>query len=125
MKRKTEEILLQDNLAIGICGSKSMKSDRPSNFSRIQTQLSDAEIGKRFPMFFEARERRLRAELAPGDMLYIPAGWFHEVFSKSASESSPEGHMALNYWFHPPDSELFETPYSSSFWSEDWKCRFP
>lgn len=116
MKRKAEEISYT---------GKSLKSDWPSNFSLIQTQLPDSEIQEKFPMFLKAKERKLRADLAPGDMLYIPAGWFHEVFSESDSESSNEGHMALNYWFHPPDSGLFETPYSSSFWTEDWKCRFP
>ena len=33
--------------------------------------------------------------LEAGEMLYMPAGWFHEV-------SSVGQHCALNYWFHPP-----------------------
>lgn len=42
----------------------------------------------------------LIVDLKPGQMLYLPASWFHEVTS-SATGSEP--HMALNYWMHPPD----------------------
>jgi len=48
--------------------------------------------------------------LEAGQMLYMPAGWFHEV-------SSSGSHCAINYWFHPP-------PYSAtakSFWEREWE----
>lgn len=54
-------------------------------------------------------------------MLYIPTGWFHEVKSSGLPEEG--GHMALNYWFHPPDGTTFEKPYVSDFWENDWKQR--
>ena len=60
-------------------------------------------------------------ELKAGDLLYLPAGWFHEVLSETTEENT--GHMAFNYWFHPPDGETFESPYASSFWFADWKER--
>ena len=44
----------------------------------------------------------LVAEVEAGQMLYIPAGWFHEVTSYAASASPT--HLALNYWYHPPDN---------------------
>ncbi|GAC74270.1 predicted phospholipase [Moesziomyces antarcticus T-34] len=58
--------------------------------------------------------------LKPGQMLYLPASWYHEVTSSSsppahervaATNSTAEQskvHMALNYWFHPPDALKFE-----------------
>lgn len=58
--------------------------------------------------------------LKPGQMLYLPASWYHEVTSSSsppvheraaATGSTAEEskvHMALNYWFHPPDALKFE-----------------
>lgn len=55
-----------------------------------------------------------------GEMLYIPAGWFHEVRS---SGGGAEGHMAFNYWFHPPDGSSFEEPYSTDFWKQDLESR--
>ena len=57
-------------------------------------------------------------ELNAGDMLYLPAGWFHEVLSETTRGN--DGHMAFNYWFHPPDGETFDAPYASTFWSKDW-----
>lgn len=45
---------------------------------------------------------------------------FHEVRS---SGSGPDGHLALNYWCHPPDTARFEAPYSSQFWERDWSSR--
>ncbi|SPO28742.1 uncharacterized protein UTRI_04620 [Ustilago trichophora] len=58
--------------------------------------------------------------LKPGQMLYLPASWYHEVTSSSSpplhqqvdskgqKQPSSEVHMALNYWFHPPDALEFE-----------------
>ncbi|ORY76326.1 cupin-like domain-domain-containing protein [Protomyces lactucae-debilis] len=40
--------------------------------------------------------------LERGEMLYLPASWFHEVISHSGKE---DFHMALNYWFYPPDDD--------------------
>lgn len=67
-------------------------------------------------------------------VVYLPAGWFHEVVSFSASprasSSSPRAasgtedfssfHMALNYWMHPPVfGSSFEFPYVDDY----WRCR--
>ena len=54
-------------------------------------------------------------------MLYLPCGWFHEVTSFTAADSST--HLALNYWLHPPDSLQpggFAKPYSLDFWPSLW-----
>ena len=73
-------------------------------------------------------------ELHAGDMLYLPASWFHEVTSYSddnppkPSESGDEnlkcsedkGHLALNYWMYPPDGDSFSAPYRDNFWSRRW-----
>jgi Cupin-like domain len=78
-----------------------------------------------------------------GDVLYLPAGWFHEVFSMGSdmatgkdvdrTESSAQAttsnngiHMAINYWVHPPDvgsGTTFTKPYLSTFWQRDWDAR--
>ena len=50
----------------------------------------------------QAKCRSLECELKAGEMLYMPCGWFHEV--RSYSNSKEGGHLALNYWFHPPDN---------------------
>lgn len=79
--------------------------------------------------------------LNEGEMLWLPAGWFHEVISTSSSGNDSHatddehsdgtgkvsgpmaGHLAMNYWFHPPDSADFEKPYSDDFWQSDWAKR--
>lgn len=42
--------------------------------------------------------------LKPGQMLYLPASWYHEVTSYCDPDEKDGNnvHMALNYWFHPP-----------------------
>lgn len=65
-------------------------------------------------------------ELNAGQMLFLPAGWFHEVrscgrTSVPSSDCTKGGsiydvHLALNYWFHPCDNDQFEKPYQLDFW---------
>jgi ribosomal protein L16 Arg81 hydroxylase len=100
-------------------------SCEPLNFSRVDTTLSEEELRTLFPKYCQARSRRIEVTLKAGEMLYIPAGWFHEVRSVGAAAVHDEegGHMALNYWFHPPDSEAFSSPYSKPFWQRDWDNR--
>jgi hypothetical protein len=96
-------------------------SSTPSNFSQVDTTLSDAELKKKFPLFLEARNRSVTVTLKAGQMLYLPAGWFHEV--RSRGEGSSGGHLAFNYWFHPPDNTDSERPYTSDFWAKDFEER--
>lgn len=51
----------------------------------------------------------LVADLKPGEMLYLPTSWWHEVTSEAAPNDPKDDngnsiHMALNWWFHPPDN---------------------
>lgn len=102
---------------------KKMKCD-PMNFSRVDTSLSDDMLASQFPLYLEARSRRIEVTVEAGEMLFIPAGWFHEVQSSNSDLSN--GHMAFNYWFHPAagatngSAASFNHPYSSDFWSKEW-----
>jgi hypothetical protein len=97
--------------------------DNPPNFSRVDTSASPETIQSSFPLYAEALGRAgLTVKLSAGEMLYLPAGWFHEVVSTGPP---PLGHMAINYWFHPPDRVYFEKPYSTDFWENEWKTRQP
>ena len=49
----------------------------PDNFSRVDPSLPHTVLQKDFPHFLEAT--CLECEVKEGDMLYLPAGWFHEV----------------------------------------------
>ena len=69
--------------------------------------------------------RAATVEVGPGDLLYLPCGWLHEVSSSSPSSSSAPSicsplHLALNFWFHPPDRARGNpaNPYSRPYWRE-------
>lgn len=60
------------------------------NFSRIRDL--DAPLDKTFPLFAHAEQHL--AILEPGDMLYLPPGWWHEVRTLDLG-------ISLNFWFNP------------------------
>ena len=92
---------------------------RPVNFSQVDPAKPDRT---KFCQFGDAKAAF--CELKAGEMLWLPAGWFHEVTSWSG-KTVPDcaGHMALNYWCHPADGESFTQPYKSQFWPNDWDRR--
>ncbi len=50
----------------------------------------------RFPLVAEALQHAVVAELAPGDALYIPPLWFHQV-----EALAPHLNILMNYWWRP------------------------
>ncbi|KAI3427056.1 hypothetical protein D9Q98_006996 [Chlorella vulgaris] len=98
----------------------------PESFSRVDLSLPDSELRRRFPRF-PGKDAALVCEVAAGQMLYLPAGWFHEV--TSFSEPGCPTHMALNWWFHPPDNlggggaAAAAKPYRSGYWPAVWEGR--
>jgi Cupin-like domain len=93
---------------------------RPDNFSKINPcQRDQTALHNEFPSYAQCPQ--VMVHLKAGQMLYLPAGWFHEVTSKSSSSSlGGQCHMALNYWYHPPDAlHDFDNPYQDSdFWKK-------
>ena len=49
-----------------------------------------------FPLLDEALEQAVMAELEPGDALYIPPLWFHQV-----EALAPHLNILMNYWWRP------------------------
>ena len=81
----------------------------PDHFSPVN--LDDPSLFDDYPMMRECQP--LIVELKNGDMLYLPASWFHCVWSYADED---EFHIAVNYWYHPPDQlDAFETPYQSDY----------
>jgi len=62
-------------------------------YSYITTEFPDR---KQFPKFYEAK--RIEIILEPGDMLYLPAGWYHWVFSEDPDPDTGLN-VAINYWY--------------------------
>jgi hypothetical protein len=84
--------------------------------------LDETKLKKRFPLL--AQSRMLELELHAGQMLYLPAGWFHEV-SSDGGGAGDGLHCALNYWYHPPK---LGTPYERPHGRDGqpfWESRMP
>lgn len=58
----------------------------------------------------------VKLELHSGEMLYLPCGFFHQVHS--SSHGNDDYHMAINWWYHPPDTNAYDRPYSTICWYE-------
>ena len=108
---------------------------RPCNFSTIDPYPSNGQVPNLDPP--------LQVQLEAGQCLYLPASWFHCVFSSSAVLSSNGStprtttttirkkdrnndsiHLAVNYWYHPPDNlKNYQEPYRDvAFW-KDYKSK--
>ena len=53
---------------------------------------------QRFPRFREAMESAQVAEMEPGDILYVPSMWWHQV------EGLDEVNMLINYWWRSTEA---------------------
>lgn len=69
---------------------------------------ADARDREKYPRFEKAREQALIATLAPGDALYLPKLWWHQV------ESLSPFNCMVNYWWDafrlgsdPPAASMF------------------
>lgn len=75
-----------------------------------------------FPGFLDTP--RLTVWLKPGEMLYLPTGWFHEVSSfgcDTVAENKDNVHIALNYWFIPPSGDSLSSVYQDTYWHDDFE----
>ena len=68
----------------------------------------DAPDLKTYPRFAEALETALRAELGPGDALYIPAMWWHDV------RSLEDFGCLINFWWRDAEPPLL-TPLNALY----------
>ena len=99
------------------------ENGEPSSFSRIPTSLlhkhlslPTTAVSTNFDSSTEFDLSKASTpfvvDINPGEMLYLPASWWHEVTSSSPENSRNNVHMAFNYWFHPPDGlKKFDEPY--------------
>ena len=97
---------LSDNLAVVAVGKRSFTLFPPEATGDLYVGPLDRTLAgqpvsmvdplkpdlDRYPRFEQAREQALRAELAPGDAIYIPTLWWHHV---AASEPV---NVLVNYW---------------------------
>jgi hypothetical protein len=80
-----------------------MHSTVPYSISRVNAFHPDYDL---FPRFRDAMG--LEGLLLPGDALFIPSGWWHQV----ASTADPIN-IAVNFWWDIP---LSRQPYPMRYW---------
>lgn len=129
---------------------KSVKRRRLNN--PTMSSQSTVEEESKHPLNFCRLSSSLRREIPPcitasleaGDVLYLPASWFHEVCLEMnaatdgimrdaqidnshgdlqvVSQSTENEHIALNYWFAPPaltsESSATDALYPDEYWAE-------
>jgi hypothetical protein len=98
----------------------SASEDETAPMKKQKLNLGDSKVPSNVCLQEPENVAFQKVSLQPGDLLYLPAGWFHEVRSQGGL------HVALNYWMHPPDvgdDVSFEEPYRSQFWKRDWALR--
>jgi hypothetical protein len=112
--------------------------------AQVDVNLPEEDLRQRYPAF-PGVGAALEVMLEAGQMLYVPASWFHEVTSFGCGTGSM--HAAVNFWFHPPDrlgatadsqqaasarsaaqarataQDGVQRPYSSDFWPCMWNAR--
>ncbi|MFL6617452.1 MAG: cupin-like domain-containing protein [Povalibacter sp.] len=59
----------------------------------VSLAASAAPDDERYPLFKEIRDQALTAQLGPGDAIYIPKLWWHQVEATSAIN------VLVNYWW--------------------------
>ncbi|KAL7753142.1 hypothetical protein RI367_001595 [Sorochytrium milnesiophthora] len=97
----------------------------PPSFSRIPAAVLHSNAhSSAFPKLASAT--KVTFFLEEGEMLYLPASWFHEVTSFAAATANTSGdtkvHMALNYWMHPPSTADYARPYEDAYWPTRWRA---
>lgn len=132
-KEQYEKFLdLDTQQQLKAAGHKHGHLDPPS-FSTVPTSVVHLEdikdkkirdsmaqcIDKRWPQFSKAH--RITVDLKPGEMLYLPTGWFHEVTSYGDNDKKDKNvHVAANYWFIPPTGKDLSNVYLDSYWPNDY-----
>ena len=96
-----------DNIACVVAGTRRFTLYAPDTIDRLYVGPLDYTMAgqpvslaasspydeKKYPRFREVREQALTAELQPGDAIYIPKLWWHQVEARSAFN------VLVNYWW--------------------------
>lgn len=101
---------LSDNIAVVIAGRRRFTLFPPEQVANLYVGPLDHTMAgqpaslvsldepdlERFPRFPEAMAAAMSAELEPGDAIYVPSLWWHQV------EALAPFNMLMNYWVDPP-----------------------
>ncbi len=125
----------QNSEAAAKAAVQDLEEKMPDHFCDVKFPVSTDDPDEVFAGLPEVKQAGcIFATVSAGEMLYLPASWFHEVTSYTETVEKPEsssegpavdsgkdqGHLAFNYWFYPPDNDKFKQPYKGDFWPRRW-----
>jgi hypothetical protein len=101
---------MSDNIALVVAGRRRFTLFPPEQIGNLYIGPLDHTMAgqpasmvsphepdlARFPRYADAMAAALTAELEPGDAIYIPSPWWHQV------EALEPVNMLINYWADPP-----------------------
>jgi Cupin-like domain len=93
--------------------------DVPSLQKHVRGGDNLAQVYAKYPKLRNAVP--IVCEIKCGEMLYLPASFFHEVTSFGATDTGDDHtHMAFNFWFHPPSGKTADKPYADDYWQTQY-----
>ena len=88
-------------------GLKGLYAESPfsgtGHVSKIIDDIESSDLLEKFPKFKDV-PKPLVVNLKPGEMLYIPCAWWHQV------HSIDDINVAINYWFPPTLTKSLKYP---------------
>lgn len=122
-----KEDVIRWKLSRNPADSEQLKEDLQEQMLSDAMDNIEEAVECEYPLSFcvqsTAHGEYITETIKAGEMLYLPAGFYHEVISFNTPQTTH--HMAVNYWYYPPRYDgTFEQPYKDDYWKERWERIF-
>lgn len=127
---------------------EAVSQRRPNSFSPVDLTLDARELAQRHPDFsprgrIDVTVQAGEALYLPASWFHCVTSYSHDAPDRSTTTSTttstnsssssmgaeaedataalaaaPPYHMALNFWYHPPDQHIYEKPYRDNYWEK-------
>lgn len=102
-----------DNVLCQIVGRKKVTLFPPSQYNNLYMVDSSSQVLsmsnpnlERFPRFIEASKHKMEVVLEPGDMIFIPALWFHHI--ETIESADDDYSISVNVFYEHFDSSMYD-----------------
>lgn len=102
-----------DNVLCQIVGRKKVTLFPPSQYNNLYMVDSSSHVLnmttpnlERFPRFIEASKHKFEVILEPGDMVFIPALWFHHI--ETIQSDADEYSISVNVFYEHFQSSMYD-----------------
>lgn len=107
---------VMDNILCQIVGVKKVTLFPPSQWNNLYMvgssspllSMSNPDL-ERFPKFVEAQKHMIEVTLHPGDVLYVPALWFHHLETLESPDGGDDYSISINVFYEHFESKLYDS----------------